>query len=278
MIKAIVLDIDGTLLNSNHTVSEKTKEKIVEIQKKGIKVLLASGRPTQGMWKFVEQLELDKYKGFLVSYNGAVVTDCRTKKEIYKKTMDKEIAKKVLIHAKSLDLITTIYYKDYLVVEDVYKCDIKFPLDENFNILKHESRGNNLLLKEVKKLEDFLDFNPTKILISSTPSILQENHKELARPFQNKLNYMFTAPFFFEFTDLGVDKATALEEALPKYGIKKENIMAFGDGQNDKSMIEYAGIGVAMGNAITELKDVADYVTLTNDEDGIVFGIDKFIN
>ena len=89
---------------------------------------------------------------------------------------------------------------------------------------------------------------------------------------------MFTAPFYFEFTAKGIDKAKALESILKKLGVNKEEIIAFGDGHNDASMVKYAGLGIAMGNAVQELKEIADYVTLSNDEDGIAYAIDKFIN
>ena len=82
---------------------------------------------------------------------------------------------------------------------------------------------------------------------------------------------------YFEFTEKGIDKANALHCALTPLGYTKEDMIAFGDAQNDKTMLEYAGIGVAMGNATQEIKDIADYITLSNDEDGIVHALNELL-
>lgn len=96
-------------------------------------------------------------------------------------------------------------------------------------------------------------------------------------PFRDNLSCMFTAPFYFEFTAKGIDKAKALDTVLIPMGYKKEEMIAFGDGQNDASMVKYAGIGVAMKTAVDELKAVANEITLSNEEDGIAYTLSKYI-
>ena len=94
-------------------------------------------------------------------------------------------------------------------------------------------------------------------------------------PFKDSLSCMFTAPFYFEFTAKGIDKAKALDTVLTPMGYKREEIIAFGDGHNDISIIKYAGIGIAMDNAVDVLKKVADEITFSNDEDGIAHILNK---
>ncbi|VYT70290.1 Sugar phosphatase YidA [Clostridium tertium] len=99
----------------------------------------------------------------------------------------------------------------------------------------------------------------------------------MMEPFKDKLSCMFTAPFYFEFTAKGIDKAKALDSVLIPMGYKNEEMIAFGDGHNDASMIKYAGIGVAMENAVDDLKAIANEVTLSNEEDGIAYTLSKYI-
>ena len=275
-IKAIVLDIDGTLLNTGKTISEKTKQALIAAQEKGIKVILASGRPTTGMLELAEQLEMTKYEGFLVSYNGARVTDCLTKEVLFNQAMSIETGQAILEHLKKFDVIPMIDKEDYLYVNDVYSGMLDLP-DGAFNIIEYEARGGNFKLSEIDDLAAFATFPINKILIAAQPEYLQKIAPALHAPFDEIVTAAFSAPFYFEFTDKGIDKAKALNTVFPEMGIHSENIIAFGDGHNDRSIIEYAGIGVAMGNAVDALKEIADDVTLSCDEDGIAAGLEKYL-
>lgn len=276
IIKAIVLDIDGTLLNTGKIISEKTKQALIAAQEEGIKVILASGRPTTGMLELVEQLEMTKYEGFLVSYNGARVTDCLTKEVLFNQAMSIETGQAILEHLKNFDVIPMIDKEDYLYVNDVYSGMLDLP-DGAFNIIEYEARGGNFKLSEIDDLAAFATFPINKILIAAQPEYLQKIAPALHAPFDEIVTAAFSAPFYFEFTDKGIDKAKALNTVFPEMGIHSENIIAFGDGHNDRSIIEYAGIGVAMGNAVDALKEIADDVTLSCDEDGIAAGLEKYL-
>lgn len=276
IIKAIVLDIDGTLLNTGKIISEKTKQALIAAQEKGIKVILASGRPTTGMLELAEQLEMTKYEGFLVSYNGARVTDCLTKKVLFNQAMSIETGQAILEHLKKFDVIPMIDKEDYLYVNDVYSGMLDLP-DGAFNIIEYEARGGNFKLSEIDDLAAFATFPINKTLIAAQPEYLQKIAPALHAPFDEIVTAAFSAPFYFEFTDKGIDKAKALNTVFPEMGIHSENIIAFGDGHNDRSIIEYAGIGVAMGNAVDALKEIADDVTLSCDEDGIAAGLEKYL-
>lgn len=267
-VKAIILDLDGTLLNSDKKISEETKKALIEAQKKGVKLVLASGRPTTGMVRHAEELEMANYNGLLVSYNGAKVIDCTTMEELYSRAMTVAEGKAVLEHMKQFDVKVMIDKGNYMYVNNVYNQKIDYRGTE-INIIEYESRGGNYLLCEHADLADFLDHELSKILTAGDPAYLAANHKKMMAPFENELNGMFTADFYFEFTAKNVDKAQALEAVLRPMGINPEEMMAVGDGHNDRSMLEYAGFAVAMENAVPELKEIATHITLTNDENGI---------
>lgn len=166
--------------------------------------------------------------------------------------------------------------ENYMFVNDVFDNEILVN-GEPFNIIQYESRGGKFKLCEKDDLAAFADYPLNKILTAGDPDYLQENYKNMMEPFKDKLNCVFTAPFYFEFTAKGIDKAKALDTVLSPMGFKKEEMIAFGDGHNDASMVEYAGIGVAMENAVDDLKSIANEITLSNEEDGIAYTLSKYI-
>lgn len=276
-IKAIILDVDGTLTNSKKVITEKTKNALIKAQEKGIILILASGRPTSGLVDFAKELKMYENNGLLVSFNGSKVVDCQSEEVLFNETMTVEQGKEVLEHMKKFKVKPMIDKNEYMFVNDVYDCYINHN-NESINIIQYESRGGKFKLCEKEDLSSFVDYPLNKILTAGNPDYLKENYIEMMKPFKDTLSCMFTAPFYFEFTAKGIDKAKALDSVLVPKGYKKEEIIAFGDGHNDISMVNYAGFGVAMGNAVEELKNIADEITLSNDEDGIAHTLYKYLN
>ena len=275
--RIIVMDVDGTLTNGEKKIPKKTKYALMEAQKQGMRLILASGRPTTGLMGFAKELEMEKNNGLLVSYNGSKVIDCETNEVLFNETMSVEQGRAVLEHLKNFEVIPMIDKEEYMYVNDVFNNEINFN-GKPFNIIQYESRGGKYKLCEKDDLASFVDYPLNKILTAGQPEYLEKNYKAMMEPFKDTLSCMFTAAFYFEFTAKGIDKAKALDTVLSKLGYKKEELIAFGDGQNDASMVKYAGLGIAMDNAVQELKDVADYVTLSNEEDGIAYALNKFIS
>ena len=145
------------------------------------------------------------------------------------------------------------------------------------NIIEYESRSGNFKLCEVDNLAEFVDFPLHKILVAGESEYLEANWKAIMQPFEGRVSGYFSAPFYFEFTDKGIDKAFALDKSLQPLGINSENVISFGDGENDTSIIAYAGVGVAMGNAIDALKASANEITLSNNEDGIAHMLERYL-
>ena len=276
-IKAIVMDVDGTLTNDKKEITPKTREVLLKAQEQGILLILASGRPTTGLVEMGKVLEMDKNNGLFISYNGSKVINCQTGEELFNEPLKLEDAKAVLEHMKKFEIKPMIDKGDYMYVNDVYNCMIRFR-GEPFNVIKYESRGGNYKLCEIDDLAAFVDYPLNKILTAGEPEYLQEHYIEMMEPFKDKLNCMFTGPFYFEFTAKDIDKAKALDTVLKPLEITADEVIAFGDGHNDISIIKYAGIGVAMENAVADLKEAADEITLSNEQDGIAESLLKHIS
>lgn len=276
-IKAIVMDVDGTLTNDKKEITPKTREVLLKAQEQGILLILASGRPTTGLVEMGKVLEMDKNNGLFISYNGSKVVNFQTGEELFNEPLKLEDAKAVLEHMKKFEIKPMIDKGDYMYVNDVYNCMIRFR-GEPFNVIKYESRGGNYKLCEIDDLAAFVDYPLNKILTAGEPEYLQEHYIEMMEPFKDKLNCMFTGPFYFEFTAKDIDKAKALDTVLKPLDITADEVIAFGDGHNDISIIKYAGIGVAMENAVADLKEAADEITLSNEQDGIAESLLKHIS
>lgn len=276
-IKAIVLDMDGTLLTSKKDISQRTHDALIKAQEKGIKVILASGRPTQGMVQFAKSLKMDEHHGLIVSHNGARVIDVSTNELIYDKSLSVAEAKDILKHLSQFNVIPMVEKEERMYVNDVFSGMINTSQGP-INIIEYESRGGGYLLSEARELASIVDHNLPKILVAAEKQYYDKHIEDIFTPFKGKVNGMFSAEFYFEFTALGVDKAKTLNTVLHKYNIVPSELIAFGDGENDLSLIEYAGIGVAMGNAVDIVKQAADDITRSNDEDGIADSLEKYLN
>ena len=274
-IKVIIMDVDGTLTNDKKVITPKTKVALMKAQAAGTILILASGRPTSGLLGLASELEMDKNHGLLVSYNGSKVVDCETGETLFNQALTVEEGKAVLEHMKKFDRVRPMIDKgEYMYVNNVYDNIIQWR-GKPFDVIQYESRGGHYKLCEVDDLAAFVDYPLNKILTTSDPEYLQEHYQEMMEPFKDKINCMFTGDFYFEFTAQGIDKAKALDTVLTPMGYKREEMIAFGDGHNDASIVKFAGTGVAMANAVQALKDIADEITLSNEEDGIAASLYK---
>lgn len=263
--KLIALDLDGTLKNSLNEITPRTKAALMKAQQQGIKLVLSSGRPTPGLFRDVKELEMDKYNGYLLSYNGAKISN--TKGEIiYKQELDKEFAKEVYQQAKKLHLEINTYTDHGILCENI---DAEY--------VRLEANLVSLPIKKVDCLANHLPTPLFKLLLSEKPEYVASVVNDLASMYSNDLAIYRSAPFFIEVVSKGIDKGQSLEHLCDSLGITMEEVLAFGDGYNDLSMLELAGCGVAMANAVDEVKQKADYCTLSNDEDGIAVFLEQLM-
>lgn len=264
--RIIVLDIDGTLVNSKKEITPATKEALTDIQEKGHIVALASGRPYPGMVKYIKELKLDAFGGFALAFNGGKVIDCRTREIVFEKCIDKSYLPVIFNYAVEHGLGMVTYRDD----EVITGTDID-------DYMAYEARLNNM---PIRRLDDFVgavDFDMPKCLLTAEPDRAERYEEELKELLAPSLNVFRSEAYFIEITRKGVDKAESVDRLLSRIGMKKEQSICCGDGFNDLTMVQYGGIGVAMGNAQQIVKENADYVTASCDEDGIVQVIEKFM-
>lgn len=263
--RAIALDLDGTLTNHNKEVTPLTHDTLLKAQADGAHIILASGRPTYGIKPVAESLELEKNGGFILSYNGGKIIDCKTKEEIYSKFLPDNVIPTIHKYAIEKGHALLGYKGGEILTETP---------DDKF--VREESRINKMDIRKVDNLLDCLPPHPTKLLMTGEPDTMAEAEKELSGILGEQMDVFRSAPFFIELVPKGIDKAQSLLRLLDRLGLKPKDMMAFGDGYNDISMIRLAGMGVAMENAAPEVKEAADIVTLSNEDDGVAEAIKRF--
>lgn len=271
----IVTDIDGTLLNASKEISKKTRETLIKWQEDGNLLILASGRPMTSMFQYAYELRMDAFNGLLISSNGACVVDVNSKEILWERCINQVEAAKLLDHLEHFDVIPMIAMDDTMYVNNVFNNSISF-MNQDINIIQYEARGGGYKLREIEHLKDALAKPLYKILIAGDPKYLVENVEALSKPFEDTLTSMFTAPFYYEFTDKGVDKAKALDYIIEKYHLHQSVTLAFGDGENDISLLKRCTHAIAMSNAVDSLKDVSTFISLSHDEDGIAHALDLY--
>ncbi len=265
--KAIVLDLDGTLTNNKKEITPLTKEALMDAQHKGMRIILASGRPTYGIRPVADELNIGSYEGYVMAYNGGCVTRWADKAIVFNQTLDPALVP-VLFNAatKAPHPFNILTYQG----ESIAATDI------NDKYVLHEAFINKMPLIQYDDFPNQVEPPINKCLIVGDPTPLALLEKELATDQQGKCSVYRSADFFLECVPCGIDKAASLARLIKTLGIEREEIIAVGDGYNDISMIEYAGLGVAMANAASDIKAKADFVTLSNEEDGVAHVLKKF--
>lgn len=266
MYKILALDLDGTLTNSKKEITPHTLDILTQAQQKGLRIVLASGRPTQGIMPLANQLHLKDYKGYILAFNGGLIIDCTTGEVIYQKMLDTSVYKHLYETGNTKDFKILSYKDNCIACEDI----------EN-KYVRYAAYLNKMKLKKLNNFLDEINFPEPKCLIVGNEEKLANLEKELSGHYQGKMSIYRSEPFFLEILPLGIDKANRLEYLLNYLGLKKEELMVCGDGYNDLSMIEFAGLGIAMSNAQDVVKEAADYITLSNEEDGVAAAVKKFI-
>ena len=262
MYKLIAIDLDGTLLADDLTVSPATVKAIQQAVEMGTVVTIATGRMFSSAQQFAKQLGINVP---LITYQGALIMDVGEKETIYARPITPDIARKLVEISTEKNLHLQVYQDDILygAVENEklidYAAGVKVPYTVEPDLLKLAEKGF------------------TKALFIENPETIDGLQEELKALFGNRAHIAKSKPHFLEVTHPEANKGLALLHLAETLGIKKSEIIGIGDNHNDKELIETAGLGVAMGNAVQEMKDIADYVSLTNNEDGVKHVIEKFV-
>ncbi len=256
--RAIALDLDGTLTNHDKVVTPRTRQALLQAESKGAIIILASGRPTYGIVPVAECLELEKRGGYILSYNGGNIVNAKTGEKLFSQFLPDAVIPILYKYAKEKNHALLGYAGNEIITE--------MPDDQ---YVKEESRINKMNIRKVDNLLDALEPHPTKLLMTGDPTDMIKAEEELVEILGEKMDIFRSAPFFLELVPKGIDKAQSLLRLLAKINLTPADLMAFGDGYNDLSMLKLAGVGVAMANAAPEVRADADYVTLSNEEDGV---------
>lgn len=263
--KMIVLDLDDTLLRDDGTISPRNKESLMAAQEAGVKVVLASGRPTFAMVALADELHLERFGSYILSFNGAKIINWKSKEESFSSTLTPEMTH--ILHAMSLEerVSALTYVGDDIVTEAA----------NEYTAIESEITGMKIL--EVASFVEAVQQPVVKVLMVADPEKLVQVENKLKAKLAGQLNVMRSKPFFLEFTEDGVNKGTSLNHLIQQLGIDRSEVIAMGDGYNDVAMLEFAGLGVAMGNSPEEIKRLADHVTDTNMNDGVAQVVEEFI-
>lgn len=264
----LVLDIDGTLLNSQREISESTKNAIVEAQKRGKTIAVASGRSISGMRRTAANILLEEFGGYIIAYNGTTVLNCKTGECIYNQTISNDLIAPVFEAAKEAKVGILVYNdsKKELVLGT--------SLDQ---YSEADARECEVTVREADNFVKEIDFPINKFLLTGEPEYMKEVEKTMQSKFGSRLNVFRSDPHFVELLPKFVDKGIAVDKLIKHLDVKKDKVICVGDSHNDLPMLRQAGLGVAMGNAQAEVKEAADFITGSNDEDGILKVIQKFM-
>lgn len=263
----LVLDVDGTLLTDEGLISKRTLAALRKAQQTGVVIVLASGRPLHGLLPLAEKLDLDKYGGYLLAYNGAQIVDMKAKENLLAKSIEKEVFPFIEKEANKHG-VAMFTYTDAEVITN----------DQSNPYIQKEARINGMELKEYRPLAAAIDFNPRKcILVNDDLAEIKRLEQEFSMRLDGVMNVFRTEPYFLEIVPELIDKANALGFLLEALNMNRAKSLVIGNGVADYSMIQMAGLGVAMGNATDSVKRCADFVTTSNNEDGIALVVEEHI-
>ena len=256
--KLVALDMDGTLLNSDGKISEKNIQTINRLIDKGIIIALATGRPLRGVNIYSSLLRAN---GPIITYNGAVIFNNQS--VIFKQNLERNDAKKIIDLGVKYDTTMCIWSNDQLYTNK---------MNDKVDNYKKVSRIEPLLIDDY---EEILDLGITKILWYDEENNIEEFINKMKDESFENVSFCTSKATFLEFFNKNSSKGKALEKIGELLKIKSEEMVAIGDELNDLSMIDYAGLGIAMGNANDSVKKKAKQITLSNDEDGVSLALEE---
>ncbi|MFV8356338.1 Cof-type HAD-IIB family hydrolase [Flavobacterium sp. XS1P32] len=260
--KMLVLDLDDTLLTDDHTISVENAAMLFKAQELGVYVILASGRPTPAMIAYAKELQLDN--SYMISYNGAVITDLKEDKVIFEQTLTQgQIHELYDYSLKSKTHIIT-----YVNGKIVSETDSEYiEIEKNITGLEHN--------KAVSFKEE-VQSSAVKCILLEEPTYLKEVEKDLKAAMPH-LSVSMSKPFFLEVAQNGIDKGASIKFLAEKLNILQSEIIAVGNAGNDLTMIEYAGLGVWVDNVDPELRAKGDFIVASNNNHGVAEVVRRFI-
>ncbi|MGT2799379.1 sugar-phosphatase [Streptococcus marmotae] len=265
-IKLVAIDIDGTLLNSQHEITPEVYQAIQDAKKAGVKIVIATGRPISGVKRILTELNLLDEGDYVITFNGGLVQETATGKDVFKEGLS---------------------YADYLELEYLART-LKLPMHAstkeaiftaNRNIGKYTLYESQLVDAPVfyRTPEEMADKDIIKVMLVDEAEKLDAAIPQIPTAITQRFTVAKSAPFYLEVTPKTVNKGEAIQQLSTLLGISIEQTMAIGDQENDRSMLEAAGVAVVMENGSPELKKIATHITKSNDESGVAHAIREWV-
>ncbi len=261
----LALDLDDTLLDARLKVPERSRAAIEAARQAGVRVTLATGRMFRSAVPFARELGVDDY---LITYQGALVRHAVTGETLFHRPVPLEEALEVIALVKPFGYHINIYLDDNLYVAEHTRESEQYGAMSRIPV---EAVGDLTAFLEKRRRE------PTKVLVVAQEAQLDELAQAVRPVLGDRLHITKSKPHFLEFSHPLANKGDALASIAGRYGVGREEIIAVGDSYNDVEMIDYAGLGVVVGNARPEIKERADYVCCSNEECGVAEVVEKFI-
>lgn len=265
MYQLIALDMDGTLLNEDKLISQRTHEAVAALKSVGKRVVLATGRPIQGILKYIHELNLFDEHDYVVTFNGALVQSTKDQKVLIDMPLNLEAYKELYELSKELGVH----------IHALTENSVLTPINNPYTEIESKINGIPIIVTPVEEVPKHTLI--VKVMFIDAPVVLEQAIAKLPEWVKEKYSVLRSAPYFLEFLDPKVNKGFGVDAVVKTLGLSQNQVICVGDAGNDLAMIEYAQLGVAMENATPELKAAADYVTLSNDKDGVAHVIEKFM-
>ena len=267
MIKLLAIDLDGTLLNGFHEISTENKAAIKRAQKQGTKVVIATGRPEQLCKSIVKELQINDD---IIMSNGGVIGHPFKTEAVLSRTLNEVIVQEVVDYCEKNSIIYLIYTAAAIISRPNFR--VGFFQNRNKNLPEDEK----VVFQDVETVENLYQVKPNKILI------VEENIEKLKKAklfFENMKNVSIVQSqrTFIDVSPDNVSKGTALKAYAEYLGLNQDEVAAIGDHDNDVAMLKYAGTAIAMENATLDCLKVANYVTLSNNSNGVAYAINKYV-
>ena len=282
MIKAVVMDMDGTLLDSNNKILPETKKALIDLEKKGVSLILASGRSYTRLLPYAKELEMDKYHGYLLEVDGIAIYDVHEDKRSVLKRMEPQEIEEVFTYLMGLDCESMACFDDGLFDyfnEDIYQLKVQLRKEMNLPDDYPWTAGPWAWLADMRdgypKISYIKTFDEINRLVNKIQLMQDEDklaiiYADLLDKFSNQFEIFRTCPRQLEILPKGFSKGKTLERIMKQNGWQKDEVLAFGDGENDVSLFEVVDNSYAMGQAKDYVKEKAAFVTKSSNEQGIL--------
>lgn len=289
-IKLIVTDMDGTLLDYDDKISKQNCEALIKCQQNGIKVILASGRSFRRLLPYADILELEKYDGAFIEVNGMAMYYPKSKQRIIYEQLPRNEVIQLCEFLSSYQIELQIYLDDgiyFYIPDSIVPYKIKERIERNLPedypwvsgpwSWVNDSRNGYPRQIQIKNFNEIKEASFNKLNLSQDPVVLDRIIDELRINLQEHYQIVRTCPRMIEIAPKNISKGITLARYMQYMGIKKEEVMVFGDGENDLDMFSVCDYSIAMDNASELVKKHAKFITASNIENGIAKAINKYI-